>query len=211
MIGLVWVKFCGRIDAGGDGGDAGPDGACAANISGCIADDPDGLCVELFLEACLDVQQGIAGDIIAVGVVVTVGAAGEEVIDLEVSEFDPGALGVVAGEQAEVDVGELAEFLEEWLDTGEEATGEFVEAVWKSFEVGEHEAAALFGRVRDTVSGEDFVFDAAVGSSGGVNFFEGFGDAEFVTECEFHGTLSGAAGSEHGAIDIEEEDGVGHE
>ena len=156
-------------------------------------------------------QESIAGDIVSVGVMITVGAAGKKVVNLEVSEFDPGAFGVVAGEEAEMDAGELAEFLEEGLDAGEEATGEFAEAVREAFEVGEHEAATLFGCEGDSVAGKDFVFDTAVGSAGGVNFIEGFGDTEFVTECEFHGALSGSAGSEHGSIDIEEEDGICHE
>ena len=51
LIGLVWVEFCGGVDSGGDGGDAGADGASAADICGSIADDPDGLSGELFLEA----------------------------------------------------------------------------------------------------------------------------------------------------------------
>lgn len=204
------VEFFGGVDAGGDGSDAGTDGTCAANVCGCVADDPECLCRKLFLEASFDVLECIAGDIITVRMMITIGATGKKMVDLEVSEFDPGTFGIVASEEAEVNAWESTELLKEWLDAGEQTAGKFAEAMGEPFKVCTHETVALFGGQRDSIAGKDFVFDTTVRSTGGVNFIKGFGDAKFVAECQFHGALPGAAGSEHGAIDVEEQDRVSH-
>lgn len=53
FIGTVRMEFAGGIDAGGDRGRSGSDRACAADVGGCIADDPDGVAWNLFIECCL--------------------------------------------------------------------------------------------------------------------------------------------------------------
>ena len=206
----VGVEFSGGVDAGGDGGGFGADGAGAADVGGGVADDPDGVAGDVFLQGRLHVRQRCSSDVVAFGMMIAVGPAGKEVGDVEVPQLDPGTFSVVAGEQAEVDSGIAAELFKQGPNAWQQTSGKFAETVRESIKVGASEALAFAVREGDAAAGKDFVFDAAVGSSGRVHCLEGFRDAKFFAKSQFHGFLAGTAGVQHGAVNVKEQNKIAH-
>ena len=149
---------------------------------------------------------GEMAELVAVVVVVGVGAELEVVPDAVVAQLDLGTAGEVAGEEGEDDVFARLQRLEERQDAGEEAAGGAGDFAGEVVEVAVEEGGDVFRGLGQPVAGEHVADDAGVGAAGDFDGGKIVVDAEAVAEAEAEGAFARAAGGEEGAVDVEEEE-----
>ena len=133
----VWlVRFefvCGK-HACCHGDDFGTDGSSAANIGGCVSDDPDSIGRDARVSQ-LHFLQCIPGNIVAVQMIVTEATKRKMVIQTIVGEFELSPLCEVSREKSELDVVATMQLLEQRGDAGQDDTGPSLQGVRQQAEI----------------------------------------------------------------------------
>ena len=107
--------------AGGDGDGLRADGPRAGDVVRGVAEDEDALGREVDAVAGVGARLGEMAELVAVGVIVGVGAKLEVMPDAVVPQLDLRAAGEIAGEQGEDDVRARLQRLEQREDAGQQA------------------------------------------------------------------------------------------
>ena len=102
MIGLVDLKFGEGVHSGRHRDCPGVDGSRATDIRRRIADHARRMIRHMTLQMNADSIQRQAGDVIAVGVIVSKPARFKKMVDPEVPQLDPRAFDIVSREQTQV-------------------------------------------------------------------------------------------------------------
>ncbi len=107
MIGRVRLQLGKRIDARSHANRLRPDRSRASDVCGRIADDAQRMSAEIPIQLSTRVCKCHASHVVAMSVIVAETAGRKILIQPEVPQLDPCAIGVVTGEQTEMHAGDV--------------------------------------------------------------------------------------------------------
>ncbi len=100
MVRHMGSQLFARVNAGCHRHRSGIDGSCTLNVGRSVANDAGVLAVDRSLQMTSNILQRQSCHVITMRMVVAVSTREKEMINLEMPQFDPGALCVISSQQA---------------------------------------------------------------------------------------------------------------
>ena len=199
---LMLLKVGNRSVARCYGQNFGADGARAFDIAFGVADDQDLGWVQLG-PAGLGPGQGVAGDVVAVGVFATEDAHFEFLPNTVVLQLQFRTAGVVAGEQANDGcVGPASQVGDQFSCAGQGIVFIGGQKVREAAQVSFKEAVDVLLGALDLVLLEYFLHQPAVGTASKGQGLSGLRQAKYFIKGRGKGPYARAMGADEGAVDI---------
>jgi len=198
---------CGAIVATGRNAHAaGVNGLGARDVVRRVANDEDVRWSEIDPVKIRRAAPGEGAKVVAILRVVRESAEGEVVVDAVVAELEIGPGAQVTGQEADGDMGETAEGVEDLREAGKEASIGPGELRLEVIEVPAEEEVNVFGMGLDAVGLEDALRDPYIGLARDFDIAEGFLAPKAVAQRHGERFLTGAPGIENGLVNVKEDE-----